>query len=71
MPLGTDVSENISELHRGPRYRKNVKKFGKAKANKIAIAAAFSGSRRAKRKHKGNPGKESWEDGLRKHMEKS
>lgn len=49
MPLGKNVSENISELHHGPRYKKNVKKFGKAKANKIAIAAAFSGARSNKR----------------------
>ena len=68
MPLGSDVSKNISELHRGPQYKKNMRKFGKAKANKIAIAAAFSGARRSghKRKRMGNRG--SWEDGLRQSM---
>lgn len=52
MPLGSDVSENISELHHGPRYAANVRKFGKAKANKIAIAAAYSGARQHKRKRR-------------------
>lgn len=52
MPLGSNVSENISELHHGPQYKRNVKKFGKAKANKIAIAAAYSGARSKKRKKK-------------------
>lgn len=50
MPLGSSVSQNIRELHHGPRYKKNVRKFGKAKANKIAIAAAYSGARRKKSK---------------------
>ena len=63
MPLGSNVSENISELHHGPRYKKNVRKFGKAKANKIAIAAAFSGSRRQKKRHMPKGG--TWESGLR------
>lgn len=52
MPLGSSVSENISELHHGPRYKANVRKFGKSKANKIAIAAAYSGARRSKSKRK-------------------
>lgn len=64
MPLGSNVSENISELHRGPRYKKNMRKFGKAKANKIAIAAAFSGARASKSKSRRKG--QSWEDGLRK-----
>lgn len=42
------VSGNIRELHKGPRYKANVRKFGKAKANKIAVAAAFSAARRRK-----------------------
>lgn len=49
MPLKTgkkNVGSNIKELHGGPRYAENVKKFGKAKADKIAVAAAESASRR-------------------------
>jgi len=67
MPLGSNVSENISELHRGPRYKKNVRKFGKAKANKIAIAAAYSGARRSggKRKKK-MTAREDYESYLRR-----
>lgn len=56
MPLGSNVSDNISELHHGPSYRRNLRKFGKAKANKIAIAAAFSGARAHTRKKKRNVG---------------
>jgi len=29
MPLGSDVSKNISELHGGKSYKRNVRKFGK------------------------------------------
>ena len=49
MPLlkgSKNVGKNIKELHKGPRYKANVKKFGKAKADKIAIAAAESASRK-------------------------
>ena len=42
------VGKNIKELHKGPRYAANVKKFGKAKANKIAVAAAENASRKKK-----------------------
>jgi hypothetical protein len=41
-----NVGKNIKELHKGSRYAANVKKFGKKKANKIAVAAAMSASRR-------------------------
>lgn len=41
-----NISRNISELHRGPRYKANVRKFGKKKAHRIAVAAAMSASRR-------------------------
>jgi len=51
MPLGSDVSANISELHKGSSYARNKRKFGKKKADQIAIAAAYSGARRAKKKH--------------------
>ena len=46
MPLGSSVSKNIQELHHGPRYAANMAKFGKEKANQIAIAAAYSGARK-------------------------
>lgn len=45
-----NVSRNISELHKGPRYAANKKRFGAKKANKIAIAAAYSASRGGKRR---------------------
>lgn len=50
MPLGSDASENISELHRGPMYRRNLRKFGKAKADRIAVAAGLSAARKNKRR---------------------
>ena len=52
MPLLTgkkNVGKNIQELHKGPRYAANLKKFGKAKANQIAVAAAESAARRKSR----------------------
>ena len=36
------ISYNIREMMHGPRHAENVEKFGKAKADKIAIAAAES-----------------------------
>lgn len=44
MPLkkGSSVSSKIRELHKGKRYAKTAKKFGKKKANKQAIAIALS-----------------------------
>jgi len=36
------ISHNIKEMMHGPRHAKNVKKFGKAKADKITVAAAES-----------------------------
>jgi hypothetical protein len=40
------ISYNIREMMHGPRHAENVEKFGKAKAQKISIAAAESMSRR-------------------------
>lgn len=57
MPLrkGTSkatVSQNIREFHTGKTYRKTAAKFGRAKANKQAIAAALDQKRRsASRNH--------------------
>lgn len=55
MPLKTGkspktVSANISELHKGKTFAKTSKKFGKAKANKQAVAIALSQARKSKRK---------------------
>ena len=40
------ISHNIKEMMHGPRHAKNVKKYGKAKADKITVAAAESMARR-------------------------
>lgn len=51
MPLkkgASKVGYNIKELHKGPRYAANLKKFGKKKADQIAVAAAESASRGGK-----------------------
>jgi hypothetical protein len=47
------ISENIAELHDGPRHQANAKKFGEAKANKIDQAAAFSVARRSGKRGRG------------------
>jgi hypothetical protein len=41
------ISKNISELHKGQTYAKTAKKFGKAKANKQAVAIAFEKARKS------------------------
>lgn len=43
------VSENIRELHSGQTYAHTKEKFGKAKANKQAIAIALSQARKSKK----------------------
>jgi hypothetical protein len=40
------VSENIKEFHTGQTYAKTAGKFGKATADKQAIAASLSEARR-------------------------
>lgn len=51
MPMKSkDVGKNVSEFHTGDRYKKAVKKYGKAHADKIAVAAGFSAARRASQK---------------------
>jgi hypothetical protein len=48
MPMKSkDPSKNISEFHHGKTFKKTEKKFGKAKANKQAVAAGFSAARKA------------------------
>ena len=41
------VSSNISEFHKGPTFAKTAKKFGKARANKQAVAVAMAEKRRS------------------------
>jgi len=55
------ISENISEFHGGNTYAKTKAKFGAEKANKQAVAAAFSKARESKGKgsSKGSKGKSS------------
>jgi len=48
MPMKSkDPGKNIGEFHHGERYKKAVKKYGKAHAEKIAQAAGFSAARKA------------------------
>lgn len=42
------ISQNIKELHKGKTFAKTAKKFGKKKANKQAVAIAFSQARKKK-----------------------
>ena len=56
MPMtSTDPGTNIAEFHHGPSYRRNRRKFGKAKAEKIAQAAGFSAAERNKAKRRMRP----------------
>lgn len=42
------ISENIAELHQGKTFRRTRRKFGKAKANKQAVAIALEQARQSK-----------------------
>ena len=44
------ISENIGEFHGGKTYAATKKKFGSDKANKQAVAVAFSKAREGKSK---------------------
>jgi hypothetical protein len=48
------ISENIREFHHGKTYQRTKRKFGKRKANRQAIAAAYSNARRSKKRHHKN-----------------
>lgn len=45
------ISHNIKELHTGNTFAKTEKKFGKAKADKQAIAIAESNARKSGNEH--------------------
>jgi hypothetical protein len=44
------IQKNIEELHGGNTYARTEEKFGKDKANKQAVAIAFSQARKSKGK---------------------
>jgi hypothetical protein len=44
------LAENIAEFHHGKTYARTARKFGKATANKQAVAAAYSQRRRSSRR---------------------
>ena len=51
MPMRSKkAGKNIREFHKGARYRKMKRKFGKKKANIIAVAAGIAAARKARRK---------------------
>lgn len=45
------ISKNISEFHGGPTFKHTAEKFGKSRANKQAVAVAFSEARRTGKGH--------------------
>lgn len=55
------LAENIVEFHRGKRYAKTARKFGKKTADDQAVAAAFS-ERRASQPRKKS--KSFWKNGI-------
>lgn len=48
--VGKTVSSNVSRFHQTDRYKTVAKKYGKAKANKIAVAAAYTAARGRKKR---------------------
>jgi hypothetical protein len=48
-----NVGRNIRELHKGKTYQRTKSKFGKKKADKQAIAIAFSEAGVSRKKKKG------------------
>jgi hypothetical protein len=50
MPLSKrkTIGEHIAEFHTGQTYARTKRKFGKARANKQAIAVAYATKRRRK-----------------------
>lgn len=53
MPLsGRSVSQDISEFHKGRTYQRTKRKYGKRKADRQAIAAAYAARRKHSRRTK-------------------
>ena len=46
------ISNNISEFHKGDRYQQIKARHGKAKADKVAVAASLSNAKRSAKGHK-------------------
>lgn len=46
------ASANIREMHTSSRFKKVARKFGKARANKMAIAAGLSAARGGRKRRK-------------------
>ena len=44
------ISSNFSEFHKGPTFKHTAQKFGKARANKQAVAVVLSEARKSKPK---------------------
>jgi len=45
-------SANIREMHRSSRFRKVARKFGKARANRMAVAAGLSAMRGGRKRRR-------------------
>lgn len=46
------TSSNIREMHKSSRFKKVARKFGKARANKMAVAAGLSAARGGRKRRK-------------------
>jgi hypothetical protein len=45
-------SANIREMHKSSRFKKVARKFGKARANRMAVAAGLSAMRGGRKRRK-------------------
>jgi hypothetical protein len=46
------ASSNISEMHKSSRFKAVARKFGKARANRMAVAAGLSAMRGGRKRKK-------------------
>ena len=46
------ASANIREMHKSSRFKKVARKFGKARANRMAVAAGLSAARGGRKRKK-------------------
>jgi hypothetical protein len=46
------ASANIREMHKSSRFKKVARKFGKARANRMAVAAGLSAMRGGRKRKK-------------------